>query len=206
MGSVPEIPLEDFLSYFMPSQKLDAVQLKAVFDKLTQEWRLHEDFPPEACARKKSRATIWATDNAPLGVDDQRGTFWTDYVFAPADLSGSARVVYDDLVAIHGQIVQCCLELDEGKTLQRMSTLKHNAQRSFNGHELPLSAPDGAHRLLTDLGEELDWHDIVIAEEYMHLRDCVSSGLWDIEMAEEVDEPRQTVTQLKLESGDDGLS
>ncbi|KAL1727165.1 hypothetical protein EV714DRAFT_286724 [Schizophyllum commune] len=200
MGSVPEIPLEDFLSHFMPSQKLDAVQLAAVLDKLTQEWHVHQDFPPEACARKKSRAAIWATDNAPLGVDDQHRTVWTDYVFAPADLAGSARVVYSDLVAIHGQIVQCCLKVDEGKTLKQITTLKNNAIRGQDSHALPLLVPDGAHQLLTDLGEGFDWHDIVIAEEYTHLRDCASSGLWDVDMAEDVGEPRQTATQQKLEN------
>ncbi|KAL1702752.1 hypothetical protein EV121DRAFT_281620 [Schizophyllum commune] len=195
MGSVPEIPLEDFFAHFMPSQRLDTVQLEAVLYKLT-----HQDFPPEACARKKSRAAIWATDNAPLGVGFQRGTFWTDYVFAPADLSGSARVVDNDLVAIHGQIVQCCLEVDEGRTLKQTTTLRNNATRSLDGQELPLSVPDGAHQLLPDLGEEFDWHDIVIAEEYTHLRDCARSGLWDVDMAEDVEEPRQTATQQKLEN------
>ena len=199
MGSVPEIPLEDFLSHFMPSQRLDTVQLEAVLYKLTREWHIHQEFHPEACARKKSRAAIWATDNAPLGVDDQRGTFWTDYVFAPADLSGSARVVYNDLVAIHGQIVQCCLEVYEGRILKQTTGLRNNATRSLDSQELPLSVPDGAHRLLTDLDEEFDWHDIVIAEEYTHLRDCARSGLWDVDMAEDVGEPRQTSTQQKLE-------
>ncbi|KAL1667444.1 hypothetical protein GGF50DRAFT_48399 [Schizophyllum commune] len=200
MGSVPEISLEDFFSHFLPSQKLDAVQLKAVFDKLTQEWHVHEDFPSEACARKKSRATIWATDNVPLGVDDQRRTFWTDYVFAPTDLSGSARVVYSDLVAIHGQIVQCCLEVDKGKTLKQITTLKNNATRGLDSQELPSSAPDRAHRLTTNLDEEFAWHDIVVAEEYAHLRDCASSGLWYVDMAEDVGELRQTATQQKLEN------
>ncbi|KAL1672826.1 hypothetical protein EV122DRAFT_223919 [Schizophyllum commune] len=196
MGSVPEIPLEDFLSHFMPSQKLDAVQLKAVFDKLTQEWHVHEDFPPEACARKKARAATWASENAPLGVDDQHRTFWTDYVFAPADLSGSARVIYSDLVAIHGQIVQCCLEVDEGKIFKQTTMLSNSAMRQ----ELPLSVPDGAHQLLPDLGEEFDWHDIVVAEEYTHLRSCTSSGILDIDMAEDVEGPRPTATQQKLEN------
>ena len=97
----------------MPSQKLDAVQLIAVFDKLAQGWHVHEEFPPETCTRKKSRASTWVTDNVLLGVDYQRRTFCIDYAFAPADLLGSARVVYSDLVAMHGQIVQCGLEVNE---------------------------------------------------------------------------------------------
>ncbi|KAI5897150.1 uncharacterized protein SCHCODRAFT_02534119 [Schizophyllum commune H4-8] len=198
MGSVPEIPLEDFISYFLPSQKLDAGQLKTVFDKLTQEWHVHQDLPAGDCAKRKSCAAIWASDNAPLSVDDQHRTFWTGYVRAPAELSGSARVDYSDLVAIHGQIIQCCTEVDGSKTLKQMTTLKNNATRSLASHELPLSMPDGVHLLTTDLAEEFDWHDVVVAEEYMYLRDCAESGIWDIDM--DVEEPHPTETQQKLEN------
>ncbi|KAL1719041.1 hypothetical protein EV715DRAFT_290707 [Schizophyllum commune] len=156
MGSVPVIPPEDFFSHFMPSQKLDTVQLEAVLYKRTQEWHVHEDFAPDTCTRKKSRASIWATDNVPLGVDDQRRTFWIDYAFAPADLSGSARVVYDDLVAIHGQIVQCYLEVDEQGKLKQSTSLKRLGTQSLPSEKFNTSMPDGVYQITADLGGDLD--------------------------------------------------
>ncbi|KAI4522754.1 hypothetical protein K525DRAFT_198066 [Schizophyllum commune Loenen D] len=192
MGSVPELSLEEFTSHFLPSQKLAPKQLQSVIRMLKKKWRVHTYFPAGACAKKKSRAATWGTRYAPLQADG-----WTDFAVGPADRTGGERAIYRDLVDIHGQIVQCCLEVDGQGKLKQSTSLESLGTQSLPSEKFNTSMPDGVHQITADLGGELDWDSTVVPEEYKILK---GQAQGPSRAEETVPTFSQTATGLKLDN------
>ncbi|KAL1660405.1 hypothetical protein GGF50DRAFT_63256 [Schizophyllum commune] len=171
IAAVPYIPLDDFLKAYMPRSPLNEAQRGVVFAKLTERWRATKMFPEYCIEAKKKRADAWSTAHAPLEVDANGRTRWTDYAISPAHRRGHEKEIFGDLVDIHGQIVACCLETVN--TLVQTTSMHSNGSRSLESQKLNTSMPDGVHLLVDHLGGLFDWDSTAIADEYKCLRNYV---------------------------------
>ncbi|TRM63859.1 hypothetical protein BD626DRAFT_629638 [Schizophyllum amplum] len=190
IGSVPEIPLADFLKHFMPPPTLTEQELNTVFKKLHQKWRPFEKtFTADHILAKKTRAKECSAKHAPLMTDKKGQTCWTDYVNTPAKRNGGEKAIFGDLADISLQIAKCALEVNPN--LKRTTKLETNGSRTLKSEKLNPSMPDGVHRLLAEHGGMFDWDSCVCTEEY----NCrnVTKGKLDEEAMEAVLNTSQNV-------------
>ncbi|TRM63861.1 hypothetical protein BD626DRAFT_568479 [Schizophyllum amplum] len=190
IGSVPEIPLADFLKHFMPPPTLTQQGLNTVFKKLHQKWRPFENtFTADHILAKKIRAKECFAKHAPLMTDKKGQTCWTDYVNTPANRIGCEKEIFGDLADISLQIAICALEVNPN--LKRTTKLETNGSRTLKSEKLNPTMPDGVHRLLAEHGGMFDWDSCVCTEEY----NCrnVTKGKLDEEAMEAVLNTSQNV-------------
>ncbi|KAI5827634.1 hypothetical protein K523DRAFT_364490, partial [Schizophyllum commune Tattone D] len=135
-------PLEDFIQYFMPPQRLTEIELGAVATKLTEGWCIHEHFSEAELNDKRNRSDD--IGRGPLEVVNNE-TRWTDYSTPPSQRNGGERDVYADLVDIYGQVVQRCLEVKDG--LEQTCALESNGTRALPSQKVNTAMPDGVHQL-----------------------------------------------------------
>ncbi|TRM63863.1 hypothetical protein BD626DRAFT_401393 [Schizophyllum amplum] len=165
IGSVPEIPLADFLKHFMPPPTLTEQELNTVCKKLHRKWRPFEKtFTVDHILAKKTRAKECSAKHAPLMTDKKGQTCWTDYVNTPANRTGGEKAIFGDLADISLQIVACALEVNPN--LKRTTKLEPNGSRSLNSEKLNSSMPDGVHRLLAEHGGMFNWDSCACTDEY----------------------------------------
>ncbi|KAL1760187.1 hypothetical protein FB107DRAFT_287037 [Schizophyllum commune] len=149
LGAVPHLRLSDFILHFLPEQKLTEKQSEQVMTKPNQTSRTREHIEEEDVNMKGRGSRTWGTRRASPEMGNLGFKFCGDH----ARLPPHCHDAYDDLVDIHEQIVQCCSEVnDELKqtlALQSCETLKPTSERR---------------------NSILDWHNVVVVEEYDHIR------------------------------------
>ena len=138
--------------------------------KLKKGWRTHDFFDEQDIDLRRTRSKEWKTKFAPLEADAKGRTRWTDFAYLPSECDGTEKDVYDDLVVIYGQIVQCCLEVND--SLEQTSALESNGTRKLQSEKANSSMPDAVHQLTTDQGGVFDWDSTVVAEEYKTMKWC----------------------------------
>ncbi|KAL1742346.1 hypothetical protein HDZ31DRAFT_43487 [Schizophyllum fasciatum] len=175
IDAVPVLSVKSFIAHFLPSQKLSPRQLGSVVKKLKKTWRNHEYFASNLSAEKKERAREWGTSYAPLGTNN----CWNDYAVPPAKRQGTEKDVYLDLVDIHGQIVQCCLEVSSA--LEQTTALESNGSRQLSSQKINPSMPDGVHQLTVEHGGAFDWDSCTVIEEYKTMEGCANGGVTSLE-------------------------
>ncbi|KAL1686166.1 hypothetical protein GGG16DRAFT_64811 [Schizophyllum commune] len=169
-GSVVQRSVADFIKHFLPPRKLTNKELGRVITKLKKGWRTHDFFDEQDIDLRRTRSKEWKTKFAPLEADAKGRTRWTDFAYLPSECDGTEKDVYDDLVVIYGQIVQCCLEVND--SLEQTSALESNGTRKLQSEKANSSMPDAVHQLTTDQGGVFDWDSTVVAEEYKTMKWC----------------------------------
>ncbi|TRM66969.1 hypothetical protein BD626DRAFT_535003 [Schizophyllum amplum] len=162
IGSVPQIPVSDFLAHFMPPVKLDKDELDAVFDKLCEEWRPTDGVSLDTIVEKEILSDKWQTAFAPY---DKKLGVWSDYAKEPKDRPGKEKIVYADLDDICEQIVACCKEVKAD--LKQATRLISNDERLLRGPKSNSAPLDAVHLFLDERGNvAMDVHDCVCNSEF----------------------------------------
>ncbi|KAL1734880.1 hypothetical protein EV714DRAFT_244853 [Schizophyllum commune] len=147
MRNAREIPVSDFMTYFMPPSP---VNVDLLTKKLAQHSRVMVpglDFTYEA--------PLSTSSNAPR---------WEAYTKAPEACSAShenEKDVFADLENIAEQIVECCREIDP--RLQQTNELRSNGTKTLPGHIYTSAQPDGIRVLF---GMKPSWLSVTLSEEY----------------------------------------
>ncbi|KAL1747729.1 hypothetical protein HDZ31DRAFT_80291 [Schizophyllum fasciatum] len=72
IGAVPELPIDDFIRHFLPSQRLLPTDTDSVIKMLKEKWRKHAYFPNSSFAEKLERAQAWRTSNGNRALPSQK--------------------------------------------------------------------------------------------------------------------------------------
>ncbi|KAL1702750.1 hypothetical protein EV121DRAFT_292990 [Schizophyllum commune] len=175
LGAVPLLPLDHFLRHFLPGQKLTSKQLEQVMSKLTQKSRT-SDHSDEENVKVRHCSQKWETMRAPFGADAHVITSWDTWAQLPSPFHDLEKNTYSDLVDLHGHIVQCCLEVND-KLKQTLMTVQSCESFKARSEEEQRLLPGGVHQPIAEKDSILDWHNVVVVEEYDHMRNCGREAL-----------------------------
>ncbi|TRM66970.1 hypothetical protein BD626DRAFT_566023 [Schizophyllum amplum] len=200
IGSVPQIPVADFLAHFMPPLKLDKEDLQTVFKKLCTKWRPYGGVSSDTIVEKETRSKAWQTAFAPY---DKKHGVWSDYACEPKDRPGEEKVVYEDLDDICEQVVACCKEVKVD--LKQTTRLISNGKKTLRGSKSNPAPPDALHLLLDERGNvALEVYDCVCNSEFKKTStreldlDNSKKTIWDMHHVMRTDPRRRFTTGMSF--------
>ncbi|KAI5891271.1 uncharacterized protein SCHCODRAFT_02749325 [Schizophyllum commune H4-8] len=153
IGSVPQISLDDFLEYFLPSLKIDLEELEAVTDRLTiEQQRL-----PDANNNGNSQDTESCTPDKSDRQDNARRPSQCDV----PDPGTNLESVIAQLGSICDDVIASCQETHAGLSLT--TRLIHNGEQQSNHG---ISGLNGSHYLVNATGHEKELFNCVCYVQY----------------------------------------
>ncbi|KAI5831894.1 hypothetical protein K523DRAFT_299452 [Schizophyllum commune Tattone D] len=167
IGSVPQVPLDDFLKCFMPPRRLGRRQISEVYSSLCNSWLESGRISKRVIGGKKTRAIQWGTQHAPY---DQKRRIWSDFAQAPKLRGGREKWAYAALADICDQVVTHC----QGVRDDLIPTTRLVVNQSKRLSELELNSPppiEACHDLIDNHGDELNVFDSVCIIQFTKTKD-----------------------------------
>ncbi|KAL1760728.1 hypothetical protein FB107DRAFT_269774 [Schizophyllum commune] len=194
VGSVPQVPIDDFLKHFMPPQKLDRRDITKVSGMLSRNRREYGDVDEQVILERKEHATQLGTKHAPY---DKQHKDRSDYAQPSRQRGENEKTVYAALTDICDEVIACCAAVRDD--LSPTTRLVSNGNTPLIGLKHNCAPCDAFHYLIGDHDHELNIYDCVCNVQYKKIFDATNvqdnnlKVIWDLTQIMRMD-PRRRFT------------